>query len=316
VESITEKQIEDVLQHNPDIIEDGLIFLDRQVPLGNRRIDLMFSDKDSQILVVELKKGEIQRKDIGQIIEYMGYFLERKNELKHDTSIRTMLIGSKVPDQIQLSLNYFGVEWKELDKDIIRQHIDLLPLPEKKDLVMPETTDQELPEITTIIKSLFNEEARTVNYKWALPLAKIGEQFKEHYPNLTRMSRLPKKGPNVKILTAQSHVHFEWYIRGPSREKVLETGIHIERGKNIEWNNEMLNKFRIYECEFEEILGEKVFYGPHHDTGVPRKYATRISVERTFKNIDEDLMNWAVNTMRKFYDFFNPIILRLLVEDG
>jgi len=41
-----------------------------------------------------------------------------------------------------------------------------------------------------------------------------------------------------------------------------------------------------------EILGEKVFYGPHHDKGVPRKFATRISVERPFSIVDEDLMTW------------------------
>lgn len=263
----------------------------------------MFSDKDNQLLIVELKKGEIQRKDIGQIIEYMGYFLERKKELKHDTSIRTMLIGSKVPDQIQLSLNYYGVEWKELDKNIIRQHL--------KSSVLPEEKTPLSPEISTIKKSLFNKRVRTGNYKWALPLAKIGEQFKEHYPDLTRMSRLPKKGPNVKILTDLNHVHFEWYIRGPLNNKVLEVGLHIERGKDVDWNNEMLNKFRQYKDEFVEILGEKVFYGPHHDKGVPRKFATRISVERPFSIVDEDLMTWAVHVMRKFYDFFNPIISTL-----
>jgi len=300
MEPISEKQIEDVLQTNPELIEKGLTFIDRQIPLGNRRIDLMFTDKDEQLLVVELKRGEIRRKDIGQIIEYMGYFLERKNELKIGTSIRTMLIGSKVPEPMQLSLTYYGVEWKEIDINVIRKHLGLQ--------LVPEVSVAESAEISSLKKAIFNERVRTGNYKWALPLAKVGEQFKEFYPKLTKMSRLPKKGPNVKILTDISHVHFEWYVRGPSNHKVLEVGVHIERGKNVEWNNSMLNRLKQNQSEFDEIIDEAVFYGAHNDTGIPRKYATRISVEQEFSIFTEDLITWAVQSMRKFYDYWNPII--------
>lgn len=298
--TISEKQIEDVLQNKPDLIETGLSYVDRQISLGNRRIDLLFTDKDSQLLVVELKKGEIQRKDVGQIIEYMGYFLEQKEKRKLEHNIRTMLIGSKVPDQMKLSLNYFGVEWKEIDHEIVIKHLDVEPSLEKPSIIPHQ--------IETMKKTIFQERVRTGNYKWALPLSKVGEQFKEIYPGLTSMSRLPKKGPNVKIMTDISHVHFEWYVRGPIYQKSLEVGLHIEHRTDIGWNSHMLEQLKQYRSQFDEIMGEPVFYGPHHDKGIPRKNANRISIERSFTNFDKKLVGWAVERMRKFYDFWNPII--------
>ena len=80
-------------------------------------------------------------------------------------------------------------------------------------------------------------------YPWALYLMEIGEEFKKrYYPNLTKMSNLPKKGPNVKIQTNQRNVHFEWFIRS----KVLEVGLHIENRTNKEWNYLLLDKLKKY----------------------------------------------------------------------
>ena len=58
---VLEKDFEDILCNNPQLIEEDLKFLDRQVSLGGKFADLLFEDRFGQKLVVELKKGIIKK---------------------------------------------------------------------------------------------------------------------------------------------------------------------------------------------------------------------------------------------------------------
>ena len=87
-----ESDFESILERYPELIEDGLIFEGRQVALGRKHIDLLFRDKFDQKLIVELKRGTILRRHIGQILDYEGDILS-----PDDPNIRVMLIGNRVP---------------------------------------------------------------------------------------------------------------------------------------------------------------------------------------------------------------------------
>lgn len=104
-----EKEIEDILFRFPEIIEAGLEPMGRQVPLYGKRADLLFKDVSGRKLVVELKRGEARREHVGQLIEYLGSMLRNKNE-----KVRAMLIAGYVPPSMQVALDYFGIEWKEI----------------------------------------------------------------------------------------------------------------------------------------------------------------------------------------------------------
>ncbi|KPV64459.1 MAG: hypothetical protein AOA66_0150 [Candidatus Bathyarchaeota archaeon BA2] len=69
----SESDMEEIMAGHPEIIEDGLTLLGRQVSLGHLRADLLFKDKFGDTLVVELKRGNIKRGHVGQIIEYSGF---------------------------------------------------------------------------------------------------------------------------------------------------------------------------------------------------------------------------------------------------
>jgi hypothetical protein len=69
---LSEKDFEDILAIHPELIEEGLVLLERQRQLENRRTDLIFADKDSNLLLTELKRDII----------CMNLFLFKENYIK------------------------------------------------------------------------------------------------------------------------------------------------------------------------------------------------------------------------------------------
>jgi len=106
---IHEKDIEDIICKYPDLIEDGLTLKGRQITLYGRRMDLLFEDKFKRRLIIELKVGPIKDAHIGQILSYEGMLLS-----DDDPSIRVMLVGNRVPPNIQRSLDHHGIAWQEI----------------------------------------------------------------------------------------------------------------------------------------------------------------------------------------------------------
>ena len=106
---ILEKNFEDILCKYPELIEDGLVFKGRQIIKFGRRIDILFEDKFKRELLVELKSGPIKDEHIGQILSYEGMLLSAD-----DPTIRIMLIGTRVPPNLQKSLDHHGIIWKEI----------------------------------------------------------------------------------------------------------------------------------------------------------------------------------------------------------
>jgi RecB family endonuclease NucS len=89
-----EKEFENILARYPELIETGLILEGRQVAVKRKFIDLLFRDRHGGRLIVELKRGTILRKDIGQVMDYEGELL-----FPDDPTVRVMLIGNRVPPE-------------------------------------------------------------------------------------------------------------------------------------------------------------------------------------------------------------------------
>src|ERR1035437_6432908 len=106
---LLEKDLEDIISKYPDIIEEGLTLKGRQLTLYGRRMDLLFEDRFKRKLILELKKGPIKDHHIGQILSYEGMLLSAD-----DPTIRIMLVGNRVPPNIQRSLDHHGIAWKEI----------------------------------------------------------------------------------------------------------------------------------------------------------------------------------------------------------
>lgn len=105
----SEKEFEDIICKYPELIEEGLILTGHQLTLYGRRMDILFEDKFKRKLIIELKIGPIKDEHIGQILSYEGMILSAD-----DPTIRVMLVGNRVPPNIQKSLDHHGIAWKEI----------------------------------------------------------------------------------------------------------------------------------------------------------------------------------------------------------
>lgn len=102
-----EKDFEAAIVKYPELIEDGLRFVKRQLFLEGKRMDLLFEDCLKNHLVAELKWGPIKYADIGQVMSYAGYLVSGK-------PVREMLVGTRVPPNLQAILDHHGIEWKQI----------------------------------------------------------------------------------------------------------------------------------------------------------------------------------------------------------
>lgn len=115
---LLEKNFEDIIAKYPELIEDDLSLKGRQVTLYGRRMDLLFEDKFRRRLIVELKIGPIKDVHIGQVLSYEGMLLSSE-----DPTIRVMLIGNRVPPNIQRSLDHHGIAWREITISYLKEFL-------------------------------------------------------------------------------------------------------------------------------------------------------------------------------------------------
>lgn len=113
-----EKDFEDIICKYPELIEEGLILIGHQLSLYGRRMDILFEDKFKRKLIIELKAGPIKDDHIGQILSYEGMLLSAD-----DPTLRVMLVGTRVPPNIQRSLDHHGIAWKEITFSFLRDFL-------------------------------------------------------------------------------------------------------------------------------------------------------------------------------------------------
>lgn len=114
---LSESDIEYILSKYPELIEPELTLKGRQVSVLRKRADLVFTDKFSDMLIVEVKKGVVRRKDVAQIFEYEALLGDENNPT------RLMLIGNIVPIPLRKSLERHGMEWRELPQRKLLEHL-------------------------------------------------------------------------------------------------------------------------------------------------------------------------------------------------
>ena len=110
-ERIYEKQIEETIVKNPEILEDGLKLIGSQYKTSVGFIDILFKDKEDSFVVVELKRGKGSDKVVGQIQRYMAWVNENLTQTK---SVR----GIIVVKEIDKKLNY-AIKGSKFPIDVI-----------------------------------------------------------------------------------------------------------------------------------------------------------------------------------------------------
>lgn len=79
-----ERNLEDWIVSDPNFLREGLTIIGRQIKVSGGYIDLLAVDPNGRIIIIELKKGELRRKTITQIIDYASSIDEMSaDELKN-----------------------------------------------------------------------------------------------------------------------------------------------------------------------------------------------------------------------------------------
>lgn len=108
-----EKDIENLLVRYPGefLPKYGFIVKGQQVKLGSDYADIVFEDSKGDLVIVEVKRGILDREALGQVIVYYG--LLRKKE--PNKNIRLMLVANVIPESMKAFPDEkLGVEFQEI----------------------------------------------------------------------------------------------------------------------------------------------------------------------------------------------------------
>lgn len=149
-----EKELENYLIRNLDIIEPDLELLHRQYQTKYGTVDLVCRDKNHDIVIIEIKVNA-NLDSPGQLARYL-HGMKQKYPNKY---IRAILVSPEITKSVWELCNFFNVDFKELD-NIPSRLIDLNELDRLKTQSTRSFKDNKLENISflheKIIKVLQN----------------------------------------------------------------------------------------------------------------------------------------------------------------
>src|SRR5947207_4921774 len=112
---MTEREMEDLLWEHPEkFLNEPLKQFQRQPASSVGRADLIFLDRIGRLLVIELKRGTLERGAVSQLVDYYGMLKSRFP----DKSVELMSIANRIPPERRQACEQY--------------HIDAVEIPEKK----------------------------------------------------------------------------------------------------------------------------------------------------------------------------------------
>jgi Domain of unknown function (DUF5655)/Endonuclease NucS C-terminal domain len=122
-----ERELEAELKTNPGQIEDGMTFLDHQVPTGRGFIDLLCADKGGTPTVVELKINEDDSM-LPQALDYCDWvnenidrLVERYPKLTNEVA-RVILVAPNFSERLQRAAKYVTPELDLLEYEYLQSN--------------------------------------------------------------------------------------------------------------------------------------------------------------------------------------------------
>lgn len=114
-----EKDIENLIAKYPDEIfpNSGFKLIGQQIRLGKCYADIIFEDKHSRKIIVEVKRGILSRDASGQVMEYYGLL----KTTSPDEIVELVLCANIIPPERKKFLEAVGIECKELGLNFINK---------------------------------------------------------------------------------------------------------------------------------------------------------------------------------------------------
>ena len=110
-----ETDVVNQIVNNPNMVEEGLRICKREKHVKSGLIDLYGFDKDHTPVIIEVKRSLANISAVHQLRMYV-------NDVKKDVdeaNVRGILCAPKVPDMVKHLLSDYGLEWKEVEREVI-----------------------------------------------------------------------------------------------------------------------------------------------------------------------------------------------------
>ena len=114
---MTEREMQDLLWKYPEeLLNEKLMPCAKEMPSTIGRLDLLFEDRRGNLVVVEVKKGVLQRGAIDQIQDYFGLVKGRYP----DRAVELMVVANEIPRERRLALERLDIEPREITEKKFR----------------------------------------------------------------------------------------------------------------------------------------------------------------------------------------------------
>lgn len=333
------KHLERWVMDHPQLLGEDLLVLTNEYSKFDKtkeRLDVLCLDRAGKIVIVELKREDSGKTVEFQALKYAAYcstltladvisirkdFLASASIDKSDEEIRDEVLGfidnsefEEVDDKPRIIitakefrpevtatvmwLRKFGLDIScvkltpyEISKDLIGLvSTILIPLPEAIEYVMQverkETGTQKITRSQQEYMDFFASVGQALAHRIGVSLPK------------------PSGASYYRIPTAIPSIHFEWGFHGRPRSS-FGVELHFEKGDKSR-NMQYLQEMQKFTDDVERETGEKVVV--QQEWG---KAWARIYIEKQEGKMTEELKQWAVDTMEKFYRVLAPKLERL-----
>jgi hypothetical protein len=318
----TEEDLHRFLEADPSLIARGIsegeplptIVVASHLKLDRGELDLLLLDAEGEVKVAELKRGRTPRSTVAQTLDYaaqvtsLGFQGLAERDVDWDAALE--------------DLNGRGEAAQDLDADKVR-----LRLQRPRLLIVAYEIDEATDHIAEFLRGMgvpvyciefeyFSdddyeyyyprvigaEEVRQIKEGELTPAQRrnldlwetLLDGFNKQRPGVTR--RRPSKDSWLGLPVGLGRAHLEWSLHGRDpQSRWFEVGFHLEHTETAK-NLSALEWLRAQREKLEGVVGEELQFEEWGERWA-RVYARLDATE-----IDENLEQWAVQAMVRFYD--------------
>ncbi|MHA2059621.1 MAG: endonuclease NucS [Candidatus Ranarchaeia archaeon] len=112
----SESDMVDMVETNPDLIEQGFKIYKRERSVDTGEIDILGVDTENNLVVVEAKRRRASHASVHQLQRYV----ESMRRKKPDQTVRGILLAPAITEQARQILHQYGFEFKRLIPNVSR----------------------------------------------------------------------------------------------------------------------------------------------------------------------------------------------------
>jgi len=175
---LSEKDIENLIVRYPKIFfpDRNFTLIGRQIKLGKkkrRKLDILFKDNDKRVLI-EIKKGLLDREAIGQIIEYQVLFKKENPSV----FLEAFLCVNEVSEDMKSYLEGIGIKCCKFSYAFLRKLVRAKKYTLEKDIIVEPVVKKFVPPTEKFEVTPFIKES---NSKLKALMLCNDEQFLKHF---------------------------------------------------------------------------------------------------------------------------------------